>query len=404
MASLKKNISSLVLVQLISYVVPLLQIPYLTRILGVDFFGIYAYSLVLIQFANLIVDFGFNLYFPQLVAGGRKKSQEIGRLVYSCCIIKTIILMPVLLAMVFLVNTNQVYSQHILFFTISFVMIIANAFTFIWLFQGLEKLYIYSRIAIVSKLLSLLFIFIVIKSPSDINKLAVINATQQIFVMAVFIYWALKVVRIRPVRVGLRYLKVIAAKSFEFFFSRAFVAIYTSGCGLLIGNLGSPAQMALYSTAEQLYKAAQQVFSPVSQALYPYMMRTKDYRVFYRLLIGCLVICMIGCMVGWVWGNEIIKLLYGEAFEPATNILNVLLFALIFNTMAVMLGYPALAPLGLSKVANKSVIYAGIVQLILFLIIALTSTNRLPINVAYSVLASESIVMLIRLTALKGKK
>ncbi|EJZ2267938.1 oligosaccharide flippase family protein, partial [Escherichia albertii] len=45
MATLKKNVISLGMVQIFIYIIPLLQFPYLTRTLGVDCFGVVAYSL-----------------------------------------------------------------------------------------------------------------------------------------------------------------------------------------------------------------------------------------------------------------------------------------------------------------------------------------------------------------------
>lgn len=404
MATLKKNISSLIIVQLISYVVPLLQIPYLTRTLGIDLFGIYAYSLALIQVANLIVDFGFNLYFPQLVASGRNGPKQLGMLVYSSVCIKLILLLIVFLFYIVLVVNNDSYEVYLDFFLLSFISVIGNCFNFLWLYQGLEKLYIYSRIMIFSKLTTLLLIYVFINSKEDFTTLAAINSIQQIAVMLFSLFFVFCYLKVKLVTIRLRGLKVILFKSFEFFFSRAFVAIYTSGCALLIGNFGSTTQMAIYSCAEQLYKAAQQVFSPVNQAIYPYMMRTHNYKVFFKLLYGCIVVCFIGCSVGWLWGEQIITLLFGESFVAARFVLDILLLALLFNTSAVLLGYPALAPLGLSKIANTSVIYAGILQVIFFILIINLPLNSMHIYIAWSVVVSEFTVMVIRLIAVKGKR
>lgn len=404
MATLKKNITGLVIVQLISYVVPLLQIPYITRVLGLELFGIYAYSLALIQVANLIVDFGFNLYFPQLVATGRKSQRQLGMLIYSSVLIKILLLLIVCIFYFSLVMFNSTYEHHIEFFAISFFSIVGNCFIFLWLYQGLEKLYIYSRVMIITKLVTLVLIFIFIKSKGNFNYLAVINAFQQIFVMMFSILFVFYKLRIKFVVVPKKMLKIIFINSFDYFFSRAFVAIYTSGCGVLIGNFGSAGQMAIYSAAEQLYKAAQQVFSPINQAIYPFMMRTRNYKVFFQFLYGSLAVCLAGCTVGWGWGPEIIQLLYGSKFEAAHIVLDILLLALLFNTAGVMLGYPALAPLGLSKVANRSVIYAGMVQIVLFIVITYLPVDNMHIYVAWSVVLSEFIVMVTRLIAVKVKR
>lgn len=405
MSSLRKNVSTLVVVQIISYLVPLLQVPYLTRTIGVELYGVYAYSLVLLQLANLVIDFGFNLYYPQLIATGRNNQHKIGELIYSCLIIKLLLFIPVTIIFGLLFLTNKNYSDFYLFFSISFLTIIGNAFTFVWLFQGLEKLYLYSRIMILTKIISLCLIVLFVKEKDDFIKIAIINSFQQIFVMLYCLYWTTFYLKIKIKKVKWKFVTIIAVRSFDFFFSRAFVAIYTSGCGLLIGYLGTASQMAVFSAAEQLYKSAQQVFNPVSQALYPYMVRTKNYSVFFKLLYASLAICIFGCTVGWIWGQSIINILYGAHFSDSYIILAILLVALIFNTMAVLLGYPALVPIGLAKIANRSVIYAGILQLLLFLLISTQSKQMLPIYVACSIVISEFFVMILRGYALvKGQR
>ncbi|EMH0748150.1 oligosaccharide flippase family protein [Proteus mirabilis] len=402
MAGLKKNIINLVIVQLVTYIIPFLQIPYLTRILDIEIFGVYAYSLILIQISNLILDFGFNLYYPQLIANN-KNFNRIGKLIYSAIVIKIILLIPIILFYFILIINNALYNNYLLFFFFSFFSIIGNIFNFIWLYQGLEKLYIYSRVVIISKILSLVAIFLFIKSKDDLVLLGIINSTQQITIVLISIFWITLNLKIPPIKTNLKYIKVIAIKSFEFFFSRAFVTIYTSGCGLLIGNYGTSTQMSIYSVADQLYKAAQQIFSPVNQAIYPYMIRTKDYKKFYKILITCIVICLVGCIIGWIWGSNIITLIYSKNYIPAIEVLNILLVALIFNIIAVLLGYPALAPIGLSKIANISVIYAGILQIILFIAILQLNRAQLHIYIAYTVIISEFTVMSIRYLALKRK-
>lgn len=405
MSSLRKNVSALVVVQIISYLVPLLQVPYLTRTIGVELYGVYAYSLVLLQLANLVIDFGFNLYYPQLIATGRNSKTKIGELIYSCLIIKLVIFIPVTMIFGLLFLTNNNYSDFYLFFLVSFLIVIGNAFTFVWLFQGLEKLYLYSRVMILTKISSLCLIVLFVKEKDDFINIAVINSLQQISVMLYCLYWTTFNLKIRIKIVKWKFINIIAFRSFDFFFSRAFVAIYTSGCGLLIGYLGTANQMAVFSAAEQLYKSAQQVFSPVSQALYPYMVRTKNYSVFFKLLYACLAISIFGCTVGWIWGQSIINILYGAHFSDSYVILAILLVALIFNTMAVLLGYPALVPIGLAKIANRSVIYAGVLQLFLFLVISTQSKQMLPTYVACSIVISEFFVMMLRGYALvKGRK
>ena len=90
--SLKKNIMYLGVVQLFNYVVPLLQLPYLSRTLGVELFGIVTFSISMIQLINIVTDYGFNLYMSQKIAGGDNSAEKIGGFIYATTIIKTLLL------------------------------------------------------------------------------------------------------------------------------------------------------------------------------------------------------------------------------------------------------------------------------------------------------------------------
>ena len=56
-----KNISSLFSLQMATYIIPLINLPYLVRVLGVEGYGYLGFSLAITQYANLIINYGFAL-------------------------------------------------------------------------------------------------------------------------------------------------------------------------------------------------------------------------------------------------------------------------------------------------------------------------------------------------------
>ncbi|MCO6523733.1 MAG: oligosaccharide flippase family protein, partial [Candidatus Schmidhempelia sp.] len=158
------------------------------------------------------------------------------------------------------------------------------------------------------------------------------------------------------------------------------------GAGVFLGMFSSPVQVAYYNVAEQLYKAGQQVFTPLYQALYPYMVRTKNYHVFFKVYLLAIVTAIVGAIIGLIWGNYILIFIFGDNFIAAKPILNIFMVTIIFNTMAVMMGYTALSPLGLANFANRSVILSGMVQLCLLALILFFVRDITGVIVASSIL------------------
>src|SRR5690554_7423247 len=68
-----KNTSALIIMQLFTYVAPFIVLPYLSRTLGADGFGLMIAALSLTVIANVCTDFGFNLSATYLIS--RKQNQ-----------------------------------------------------------------------------------------------------------------------------------------------------------------------------------------------------------------------------------------------------------------------------------------------------------------------------------------
>ncbi|HCX7544895.1 oligosaccharide flippase family protein, partial [Escherichia coli] len=55
------NAVYLFVVQGVTYLVPLITLPYLVRVLGAQSYGVLSFSLAIIQYFILLTDYGFNL-------------------------------------------------------------------------------------------------------------------------------------------------------------------------------------------------------------------------------------------------------------------------------------------------------------------------------------------------------
>ncbi|WOL29971.1 oligosaccharide flippase family protein [Pseudomonas fragi] len=389
--NLKNNVKLLFTIQLANYLLPLLLIPYLTQVLGVPLYGLIAFGMAIIQIGCIITDYGFSLSATYQIAKSSHDRLVQQKIIAAVFTLKALLLIPVLLALGLFIAIEENYQQHASFFWLLILTIIGQTFQPIWFFQGIEKMGAMTIYTLLSRFLYLGLVFLLVDSPADYELVAVANGTASICAAIVAISLMIRL-GYNPRWGGWAFVRSTFHNSTEFFWSRAAVATYTAGGAFFLGLVSTTTQVAYYSAAEQLYKGAQSIFQPVAQALYPYMAKNKNFKLFFKVLGLIIILSLVELIVGYFIGPFAIELLFGKDFSPSYAVLIIFLITSAVTAPSILLGYPFLGALGNSKDANLSVMYASIIQLAL-LVICYNFNLTSAVFVALSVLTVEIFVL-----------
>lgn len=121
--------------QLFILIIPLVTVPYISRVLGSSGVGINAYTNSIIQYFILFGSIGINLYGNRTVAYNRDNKQKLSQIFWEISILRFIcITLSYIAFVVFLFQTKE-YKEY--YFFQSF-MLIAAAFDISWFFMGIE--------------------------------------------------------------------------------------------------------------------------------------------------------------------------------------------------------------------------------------------------------------------------
>ena len=74
------NVSMLYIMNIAKLVFPLITLPYLTRVLSVDCYGVVSYVKATMVYAQLVVDFGFMLSGVKAITEAREDRELVGRI------------------------------------------------------------------------------------------------------------------------------------------------------------------------------------------------------------------------------------------------------------------------------------------------------------------------------------
>jgi polysaccharide transporter, PST family len=115
---------------------------------------------------------------------------------------------------------------------------------------------------------------------------------------------------------------------------------------VLLGFLGTRAEVAHFSAAERIVRAAIQLLQPVTTAAYPRITflesSGKARRASRLLLFGAglvLTTALIGAALMFVLAPEIVRLVYGAQFADAAGVLRVMSVLLPISTTTLAAGY-----------------------------------------------------------------
>jgi len=392
---LVSNFFSLAVLQVFSYVLPLLTLPYLVRVLGVEKFGLVMFAQAFIMFFNIFVDFGFNLSAVREISIHRDDKEKLTEIFSSVMIIKFILILISLIILTVIVFSFDKFKNDKILYYLTFLVVIGQAMFPVWYFQGIEKMKYITIINITSKLLFTIAIFIFIHKQNDYILVPVFNGLGFLVGGGLSLWIIFKYFNQKFIFQNVQTLWLYFKESSHFFLSRVAVTIYTSMNTFILGLFTNNTIVGYYSIAEKLYIAYHSFFQPLVQTLYPYIAKYKDIMKFQKIYFFVKGINLLLLIFVYFLAPDLVYLIAGKEIYQSVEAFRQFLIVLVIVIPSILIGYPFLAALGYKWYANYSVIFGSIAHFIILCI--LVFLNKIIIsNIIWSVLFTEIIVLSIR--------
>ena len=378
-------------------VFPLITLPYLTRVLSVECYGVVSYVKSIIAYVQLIIDFGFIFSSVKDIVYANGDKKELSKIVCDTIFAKLILVVLSFIAVVVVSYVVPILRQNRAFFFFSFVPPFLSCFLLDYLYRGLEKMHLVSAVFVSMKTVSTVLTFIFVKMDSDILLIPLFDSISSLVAIMITLVIAYKF-GIRLKRSSfLCALKKIRQSCFYFtnsIASTAFGALNTVWIGICIVDLQS---VAYWSVCNQLIGAVQALYTPISNGIYPYMVRRKNISLIYKVIVIFMPVVILGTILCYYLAPFVLTLISGEQYATAANVFRILLPVLIASFPVAILGLPTLGAIEKVKQVNISTILGALTQV--FGLVCLSFFNIFTIqNVAIVRNASE-IVMLVALVA-----
>lgn len=389
-----ENTTMLYLYTFAKIIFPLITLPYLTRVLSLNTYGMVSFVKAYMVYIQLFVDFGFILSSVKEIVRANKNNELIGLIVGQTIVAKIILSCISIVVTFFLIFMIDTLQDNILFTFLSLLVIVVSSFLLDFLFRGIEEMKIFTFSFILMKAISTLLIILLVKKDSHVLLIPVFDLLSSL--VAILYTWT----KIKELNILIRFESLkksifMIKESLTYFLSNVATTAFGAFNTLLIGMVMSNDQVAVWSVALYVISAINALYSPIVNGIYPNMIRTKSITFIKKTLFIFMPIVIIGSTFLFLLSDFVIFVMAGEQYAQASLILKLLIPVLVFSFPSMILGWPTLGVIGKEKEVMFTTVITAIVQVSGLLLIVYIGEISL-IQVAFFRSITELLMLLLR--------
>ena len=370
-----ENTFFLSLFQASNYLIPLLTVPYLVRVVGVENFGVIMFAQSLMNYLIILTDYGFNLSATRDISINRNNIPKVSHIYTSVLSARILILLLSMFVLILIVETFDIFKKDSIVFYFFFGIVVGNAIFPIWLFQGLEQMKYITFINFLGKTLYLISIITFINAPEDYIFVPIIHSLSSILSGLLAIFSARLFLGVSMRCISLRDVLDQLVMTRFYFASSVQSNILSSSGVFILGLFHSKEIVGYYSAIEKIVKAIIALYYPITQALYPYsskiLKKNKQLGKETIRRVGALIILSAALLVALLvfLSPRILQMLYGHEFLGHSLLLNLMLVWFLNGLINNFIGIQFLLGLGKSRIYARSFFLATITTLFLFILL-----------------------------------
>lgn len=361
-----QNVSWLFVLQIFNTIIPMLTLPYITRILQPTKYGDFSAALNIITYLQVIVEFGFELNGARKVALIENNS-DMSKIFNEIFFSRILLFFLSLFILISLTALGYFNKTTFACSIILLIMVIGTIIQPNWIFQGKEDMKFITYTNVIGRLISITLIFMFVNDSNDIFIYCILYSLNIFVSNLIGFILALKKYKII---ISIPHLsKIINA------LKNSWYLFISSTMGKVFSNLGITVLTAfttsyyvgIYAAIQKIPNILILLFTPIGQAIFPYT--SKKFNSSYIegfnfvkkvciiviipfIILGILIICLQKMIVSILFGNEYVA--YSTLIIP-------LCIWLILSILNNFLGIQMLVGAGYQKEYSKAFQFSLIV-------------------------------------------
>lgn len=359
--------------QILVLILPLITVPYISKVLGAKGVGDYAFTFANTQYFILFGMVGVTLYGNRQIAYVRDNKEKLKNTFYSIYLVQliTMTISSVLFLIFIFTFTDKLYK---FLYLAQGINILASLIDISWLFMGLEQ---FKKTVVrntIVKLVSLASIFIFVKDIDDLVVYTLILALANLLGNLTFWLYIPKTIGFKKVRVNA--LTSHLKASIALFIPQIAIQVYLLLSRTLLGVFTDTVQVGYYDNSQKLVKIALTVATAIGTVMMPKIANTvalgdmdkvkyyiKNSFFFMNFISIPLTFGLLGI------AKELSPWFFGKEFEGIETLIIISCVIILAISWSNVFGTQLLVPLNKAKEFTVSVTAGAIVNLGLNLIL-----------------------------------
>ncbi len=397
---LLKNTIMLYIMQFSTYFLSFIVVPYETRVLGETYYGKLGVATAIMVYFQLVIDFGFILSATEDVARHREDKTRISKILTAVTVSKLLLTAGSVIVLAVLCRVFEPWREDTVFYMLFLAATAVNSLIPDYLYRGLEQMEAITVRTVAIKAFFTVMIVVLLKRPEQYCLIPILNIIGYA-VALLCVYWHLyRRLHITFVRCSPQEIWAHFRRSSTFFYSRIATSVYTASNTVILSLIPAGAgTVGYYTLADKLVTTAKSGLSPISDSMYPYMTKNRDFKLVWKILKIVMPVIVGGCAVVFVFARPLCEIVFGAGYGDAAPVLRAMLPVVIVILPSYILGFPTLSAMGLSRYANYSVVFGSALHVVNLIALYVTGNmNMVTLGVLVSV--AEIAILLFRIAVI----
>lgn len=320
--TLLANFGYLSLLQIAGYIFPLVTLPYLARVIGVDSFGKIAFASAVVVWFQTVADWGFNYTATRDVAQNREDNEKVSEIFSNVFWARIALMLLSLCLLLVVIAVVPKFNENSTLILLTFLMVPGGIMFPDWFFQAMERMKYITILNLLSKTLFTIAIFVFIKQKSDFILQPLITSLGSAISGLIAMYFIIGRWGVKLHKPQLKPIVQTIKGSTNMFLNNFVPNLYNSFSIMLLGFFGGSISNGVLDAGTKFVDTSQQFMNVIGRVFFPFLSRKLDrhneyvkINVYLSLLISSLLFLL---------SPIIIKIFFTSEFYESINILRFL--------------------------------------------------------------------------------